>query len=303
MPNLLSSNFNKKSNPLPLVSINCLVYNHAPFLEEAFNGFLNQKTNFTFEVIIHDDASTDGSKEIIDYYTKKYPDIFFPFIQRTNQYSQGIRGISEKYNFPRCRGKYIAVCEGDDYWIDENKLQKQFDFMESNDEYSFCYTRFRTKDEKTSLILNDKNDKYFENNSSFINFTFETFYRGWHMGTQTLFFRRICLEKNYTLGYKHAKDIHLITHLLKEGKGACLNFFGAIYRIHSGGVYSGATELENAALSYECYKEIYKQNKEIDYMRLKYILFTKLYIRNLLRRNNFIKAAIVSTNILFLRKT
>jgi glycosyltransferase involved in cell wall biosynthesis len=294
---------NNKSNNLPLVSINCLVYNHAPFLREAFEGFLKQKTNFKFEIIIHDDASNDGSREIIDYYTDKYPDIFFPLIQRDNKYSQGIRGISERYNFPRCRGKYIAMCEGDDYWIDENKLQKQFDFMETNNEYSFCYTRFRSKDENTGIIINDKNDKYFVDNPTFITLTFETLYRGWHMGSQTLFFKKCFLESNFSAGYKHTKDIHLIAHLLKAGKGACLNLYGAIYRIHSGGVYSGATELENSMLSYECYKEIYMNNKSIDFLRLKYIQFTELYFRKLLQHNHFFKAVRIGISLFFFRKT
>lgn len=116
----------------PLVSISCITYNQKNFIRDCLDGFLSQKTNFNFEIIIHDDASTDGTKEIIQEYQIKYPDLIFPLFQKTNQYSQGVRGIMARFNFPRCKGKYIAMCEGDDYWTDEFKLQKQIDFLENN---------------------------------------------------------------------------------------------------------------------------------------------------------------------------
>jgi glycosyltransferase involved in cell wall biosynthesis len=97
-----------------------------------------QKTNFPFEVLIHDDASTDGTADIIREYESTYPDIIKPIYQKENQYSKGVR-ISWVFNFPRAKGKYIALCEGDDYWIDPLKLQKQVDFLENNPEYSMCF--------------------------------------------------------------------------------------------------------------------------------------------------------------------
>lgn len=94
-----------------LVSISCLTYNHAPYIKDCLNGFLIQKTNFKYEVLIHDDASNDGTKEIIEEYQLKYPDIFFPIFQTENQFSKGHKGFNQKYNYPRARGKYIALCE------------------------------------------------------------------------------------------------------------------------------------------------------------------------------------------------
>ena len=125
----------------PLVSICCITYNHAPYIRQCLDGFLMQKTNFKYEIVIHDDCSTDGTTEIIKEYAFKYPDIFVPLYEDENQYSKGVRGISAKFVYPKARGKYIALCEGDDYWIDENKLQKQVDFLESNPEYGMCYTK------------------------------------------------------------------------------------------------------------------------------------------------------------------
>ena len=134
----------------PLVSICCITYNHAPYIRQCLDGFLMQKTNFKYEIIIHDDCSTDGTTEIIREYASKYPEIFVPLYEDENQYSKGVRGITAKFVYPKARGKYIALCEGDDYWIDENKLQKQVDFLENNLDYGMCYTRAVTFKQQTN---------------------------------------------------------------------------------------------------------------------------------------------------------
>ena len=121
-----------------MVSICCLVYNHEKYLRECLDGFVNQVTNFKFEVLIHDDASTDNSVAIIKEYEDKYPDIIKPIYQEENQYSKGIK-ISLTYQYPRAKGKYIAICEGDDCWCDNKKLQRQVDFLESHDDFSMCF--------------------------------------------------------------------------------------------------------------------------------------------------------------------
>ena len=118
-----------------LVSICCITYNHAPYIRQCLDGFIMQKTNFKFEILIHDDASTDGTANIIREYEENYPNIFKPIYQTENQYSKG-KNISATYNWPRAIGKYIAQCEGDDYWTDPLKLQRQVDFLEANPEYS-----------------------------------------------------------------------------------------------------------------------------------------------------------------------
>ena len=119
------------------VSIVCNVFNHGAYLRDALEGFVSQKTNFDFEVLVHDDASTDNSQQIIREYEAKYPHLIKPIYQTVNQYSQGV-SVSRDIQMPRIRGKYTAICEGDDYWIDPDKLQKQYDFMEANPEYSLC---------------------------------------------------------------------------------------------------------------------------------------------------------------------
>lgn len=124
----------------PFVSIVCLVYNHEPYLRECFEGFVMQQTTFPIEILVHDDASTDHSADIIREYTEKYPDLFKPIYQTENQYSKGVDVFSE--NAKRAEGKYIAICEGDDYWTDPLKLQKQVDFLEEHEDVGLVATDF-----------------------------------------------------------------------------------------------------------------------------------------------------------------
>ena len=121
----------------PIVSILCVTYNHGEYLEDALEGFLIQKTEFPYEVLIHDDASTDNTADIIREYVKAYPNIIRPIYQTENQYSKGII-IDDVFLIPKSQGTYIALCEGDDYWTDPLKLQKQYEAMEKHPEVDLC---------------------------------------------------------------------------------------------------------------------------------------------------------------------
>lgn len=117
----------------PVVSICCITYNHEPYIEDALKGFLIQETDFPYEILIHDDASIDRTTEIIREYEAKYPKLIKPIYQVENQYSSGKRAL--QIITPHSKGKYIAFCEGDDYWADPKKLQIQVDFLEKNPDY------------------------------------------------------------------------------------------------------------------------------------------------------------------------
>lgn len=121
------------------VSVVCNAYNHGKYIREALDGFVMQKTDFAFEVLIHDDASTDNTAEIIREFEAKYPDLIKPIYQTENQYSKGI-GILHTFQLPRIKGDYVALCEGDDCWTDPLKLQKQFDALEAHPEVDMCAT-------------------------------------------------------------------------------------------------------------------------------------------------------------------
>lgn len=128
----------------PLVAIKCLVYNHEPYLRDCLEGFVMQQTNFPFVAIVHDDASTDGSAAIIREYEEKYPDIIKSIYETENQYSKRNGSLGRIMNAATdaTGAKYVAMCEGDDYWTDPLKLQKQVDFMEANPECGLCYTDY-----------------------------------------------------------------------------------------------------------------------------------------------------------------
>ena len=135
----------------PEISIICNAYKHENYIAQALDGFLMQKVNVPFEILVHDDASPDRTAEIIRSYAEKYPDVIKPIFQTENQYSQGI-AITPTIQIPRARGKYVAFCEGDDYWTDPEKLQLQYDFMERHPEYSICCHAYSMVDKDGKLI-------------------------------------------------------------------------------------------------------------------------------------------------------
>lgn len=118
------------------VSILCETYNHEDYIAEAIEGFLMQETNFDYEILIHDDASTDQTAEIVKEYEGQHPGLIKVIYQKENQYSQGV-DVS-RINEDRAVGKYFAICEGDDYWTDPEKLQIQVDYMEAHPDCSLC---------------------------------------------------------------------------------------------------------------------------------------------------------------------
>ena len=128
-----------------LVAIKCATYNHEPYIRDALEGFVMQKTNFPFVAIVHDDASTDGTPDIIREYAAKYPDIIKPIYETENQYSKRDGSLRRIMNaaVEASGAKYVALCEGDDYWTDPLKLQKQVDFLESHPDYSLVFANAR----------------------------------------------------------------------------------------------------------------------------------------------------------------
>jgi len=119
------------------VSVVCLAYNHEKYIAQALDGFLAQKTSFAYEVVVHDDASTDRTQEIIRDYASRYPDIIKPILQSENQFSKKVK-IHKTFTVPQVKGKYVALCEGDDFWNDSLKLQKQFDILEASEDCTMC---------------------------------------------------------------------------------------------------------------------------------------------------------------------
>jgi glycosyltransferase involved in cell wall biosynthesis len=244
------------------VSVLILCYNHAPFIQECLKSVVSQKTNFPFEVLIHDDASTDNSQELIKNFEKSYPHLLYPIYQEENQYSKGI-SPTFSFNLPRAKGKYIALCEGDDYWIDPYKLQKQVDFLEANPDYSACF-------HQTEVILEGKKNKILFNNfKHYRTFKFKDLIHKNFVATSSYIFRNNDFHRNLPVWFENlpARDWGLYLLNAQKGKLYYMPECMSVYRQHSGGVWSSLSREEminkgievlnqlNAAFNYEYDKE------------------------------------------------
>lgn len=228
----------------PLVSISCITYNHAPYIRECLDGLTMQKTNFAFEVLIHDDASTDGTEEIIREYEAKYPNIIKPLYEKENQWVKGRRG-SAVFNFPRARGKYIAMCEGDDYWTDPLKLQKQVDFLEENPEYVLVHTDIKILYERSGKIISTNDKQINSQLSKNISFQELLLSGKYIIRTSTVLFKKSILadsinnnkflfSNNFLMG-----DTPLWYSLSKYGSFKFLSDCTTIYRRHFNSATNG----------------------------------------------------------------
>lgn len=245
----------------PLVAIHCMVYNHAPYLRECFEGFVMQQTSFPFVAIVHDDASTDNSAEIIREYEAKYPHIFKPIYQIENQHAKpGVSVVKIINNAIQQTGaKYIALCEGDDYWTDPLKLQRQVDFLEANPEYSFCCHRFKIFKHAEKKYINEYAHKLYINDQNLI-INEDTFYRAWTTQwlttvARTDVFVNVC---NETLEIFHrGLDVYIYFLLLQHGNGISINQTMGVYRWHSNGASIGRTDLQHLKDGYAINKNLF----------------------------------------------
>lgn len=219
------------NSEIPLVSISCITYNHEPYIAQTLDGFLMQKTSFPFEILIHDDASTDRTADIIREYEKKFPNLIKPIYQKENQYSKGFTSVSATWNFPRAQGKYIALCEGDDYWIDENKLQMQVDFLENNPEYGMCF--------HDAVVVNELENEVDSFSYHVIekDYSATELFENWVVPTASMLFKKeiLCYKladrKNFIAG-----DIVLVEQACVYGKVHGFKKKMSVYRIQENGL-------------------------------------------------------------------
>lgn len=233
-----------------LVSISCITYNHAPYIRQCLEGFLMQKTNFAFEILIHDDASTDGTEMIVREYEKKYPDKILAIYENENQWVKGLRG-STAFNFPRVKGKYIALCEGDDFWTDPFKLQKQVDFMEANNNYALCFhaTNCVRADEVQIVYNVIKKERHSYNICDFI------LGGGGFMATNSMLFRSEFINDiPQWMSKCPVGDLPLMLLLGAKGDAFYIDEVMSAYRVGTGGYTSKVGK---------DFKKIYKHYKAI----------------------------------------
>ena len=219
-----------------LVSISCIAYNQDRFIRETLDGFLNQRTSFAVEILIHDDASTDRTADIIREYEERYPHIVKPIYQTENQYRKGIK--PGMFNLDRAKGIYYATCEGDDYWDDPFKLQLQVDFLESNPDYSLVYTNFRKFNQNTGEFK-----EYTANQIEGI----EDLLTGNSIGTLTVCTKLELLKEFYRTDNKELPhlsfgDYQRWLYLITKGRFKHLDRFSAIYRVLENSASHSANE-------------------------------------------------------------
>ncbi|MFW5700587.1 MAG: glycosyltransferase [Cyclobacteriaceae bacterium] len=244
----------------PTVTIWCITYNHEKFISEALESFLMQETSFDFDIVIGDDCSTDNTVSIIESYQTKYPD---KIKLLKNEHNRGFM-----HNFIRtlkaCKGKYIAMCEGDDYWTDKYKLQKQIDFLENNADFSACFHNVKWIDGNGCDI------KLFHEFSMEDSYDFSTAIQGWliHMNS-------ICMSTQTGIlnDLDHFKDLEtisgdrlLVALLSTKGRIGYLNEIMSVYRRHDGSITGNSNPirfLESNILVFKRLKDYLKHEYHI----------------------------------------
>lgn len=227
-----------------------------------------QETRFPIEILIHDDASTDGTDTVIREYAEKYPDLIYPLFETENQFSrEKCSEIDVRYNYSRARGNYIAYCEGDDYWTDSHKLQKQVDFLETHPDYSACWHRCRYLYWEEDKWDNDRCGKIISDNEDGVDIDAATLFSGWYTQPLSMVFRKALYDFDWHRHYKYYRDEHEMYLLLTAGKGYLLNFTGGVYVIHGSGIF-GARDLKTQSrISCDVAEELYSHNKNEDTKR------------------------------------
>lgn len=218
-----------------VLTVFALAYNHEKYIRETLEGIVRQKTNFKFEVLLHDDASTDNTSEIIKEYEKKYPEIIRPIYQTENQYSQGKEIVFDIMR-PLAKGRYYAFCECDDYWCDECKLQKQVDFLEQHPDYWLCGHNSRV------IVMGGGSEYLFSQSNESCEIRLKKSKYQWEPYCQTasIVCRRQCQDTwpSWLVRAEVAGDYKRMLWALTQGRAFYMDFVGSVYRSGTEGSYS-----------------------------------------------------------------
>jgi glycosyltransferase involved in cell wall biosynthesis len=272
------------SSITPLVSICCITYNHENFIREALDGFLIQQTSFPIEIVIHDDASTDATTSIICEYREKHPHLIRTIIQTENQYSQrGFGFIADL--FRQAKGKYIALCEGDDYWIDPLKLQKQVDFLENNPDFAICFHKVKIMEEGCLK------DDYITSDPLSVS-TIVDLAKGNYIHTPSCVFRNNTSKISWS-NFSESPLGDYYIHMMNAEYGNIfhMNEVMSVYRVHSNSTFSSQSKTYQIAKTLKAIeiisKDLQKQNVEVRQQLINAHIrwTTNIYDRSLLTRD------------------
>jgi glycosyltransferase involved in cell wall biosynthesis len=291
----------------PVVSVCVQTYQHNKYIKRCLNSILEQKTNFDFEVLLGEDHSNDGTREICEDYAQRFPKKIRLFLHsRKNNIKvlgQASANFNVLYNLYSARGKYIAVCEGDDYWSDPLKLQKQYDFMFFNPEYSICYHDYKIINSQNHEIQSDKAFPLKQDLE-----TNELLFPWCHPATLTVFFQNIFKNIPIETTLVINLDLFIYTLLGQIGPGKFLDQIKpAFYRVHQQGIWS-EMRLESKILSkintYQKISTFYTKSgkNETSYLFIKRKIKLKRYLIFLyLKKKQPIKAFHIFTQLLFFK--
>lgn len=243
----------------PLISAIVLTYNQCAYIADCIEGILSQDTAFAYEIIIADDCSTDGTREICESYAAKYPSLI-----KLVASEQNVGAVAnEQRAFLAAKGKYIATCEGDDFWSDTMKLQRQVDFLESHPDYSVCFHRFKKLHVEDGCEDNDGCDNLFtDTEKTSIEISMHQFIHQWCTQYLTMVFRKECYDFDAYKKYKYFRDTHQVYHLMKNGRCRLFSFYGGVYRMTGGGTYTTMDEFRRAQMTLNVDRELWKNNKD-----------------------------------------
>lgn len=271
-----------------LVSIVCIAYNHEPYLRKALDGFLMQKTTFLFEIILAEDCSTDGTRAICEEYAAKYPD--------TIRYIWSEHNVGAVENEARAiraaKGKYIALCEGDDYWTDPLKLHKQVDFMEAHPEYSVTFHRYKIYYEDADVWKDDNAEKLFIGSEmNGVDITIEQSLNVWLTQYLTAVFRKDCYDFSWADKYQWYRDSHMFYHLMTRGKAYLFAFEGGVYRKTGNGIYTNMDQYHMQLRTIEVCREMWEKNDD-DRLKVPYVKAMQYFVDSFCKETGFCKDVI-----------
>lgn len=243
----------------PLVSIIIVTYNHFSVISKCIDSVLSQDTTFPIEIILADDCSTDGAREICEEYAAKYPELI-----RLLPSDRNVGAVAnEQRAFLAAKGKYIATCEGDDYWTDPLKLQKQVDFLEANPDYSVCFHRFIKMHTEDGREEGDGCDNLFaDTDESSIEISMRQFMHQWCTQYLSMVFRKDCYDFDAHKRYKYYRDTHQVYHLMRNGRCRLFAFSGGVYRMTGSGAYTTMDTFRRAQMTLAVDKELWKVNDD-----------------------------------------
>ncbi|MEI6970792.1 MAG: glycosyltransferase [bacterium] len=232
-----------KRSPPPKISVSMVTYNHEAYIAQAIESVLMQKTCFDYELVIGEDCSTDGNRAVVERYQALHPEVIRAFLRDKNL------GMSENgwQTLNACRGQYIAMLDGDDYWTDPQKLQKQITFLEANQSYVFCGHRFKIIDDD-GRVSGDGFDKYFGGKAR-VDVDLTNFMAPFLALPLSVVFRRNAIREH--LGRDGLVDSVLWAHLLETNPGTILNDSMGVYRRHSKGCWSSTTAAEQGVMNWK----------------------------------------------------